>query len=85
MSLIKSGTNASVGTGAAALASSEYCKSLLLQADPDNTADVFFGDSVAQDIQLQAGGSATLSVRDPAGVFVKAASGTQRVNYLMEI
>ena len=83
--LPKSGTNAAVETTGAALAASEYCKSILIQADPDNSADVFFGDSVAQDIQLAAGGNATLAVGDPASIFVKSASGTQRINYLMEI
>ena len=83
--LPKSGTNAAVTTTAAALAASEHCQSIGIQADPDNASDVFIGDSVAQDMQLTAGSSISLDIRDPSTIFVKSASGTMIINYLMVI
>lgn len=81
----KSGKNAAVTTTAAALAASEYCQSIGVQADPDNAVDVFIGDSVAQDIQLTAGSSISLDIRDPSLLFVKSASGTMIINYMLVI
>lgn len=77
--------NAAVGVGAAAITAKERCLSILIQADPDNTDDIFVGDSAAQPIQLLAGGSMTLGITDPRKIFAKSASGTQTLNLLLEI
>lgn len=74
-------TNASVTTVAATLAASTACNWVVIQADPDNTADVFVGNSTSQSIQLVPGQSVTLPVTNLATVYVKSASGTMRVNY----
>ncbi len=78
-------TNAAVGVGAAAITAKDHCLSILIQADPDNTDDVFIGSSAAQVIQLLAGGSMTSGVTDPSKIFAKSASGTQTLNLFLEI
>lgn len=79
------GTLTGITSSPVALATTQYCQSIGLQADPDNGADVFIGDSANQYLQLAAGASMSIEVRDPALLFVRAASGTQVVNFIMVI
>ncbi len=80
-----SGTKTGITTTAVALAPSQFCRSLGLQADPDNLADVLVGDATNQNMQLSAGASLSIEVADPSTLFVKAVSGTQVVNFIMVI
>lgn len=73
--------DANVGVAAAAFADAS-CIAAVIQADPDNTADVFIGDSAAQDIQLIPGASISLDLRNLNEFYRKSASGTQAVNIL---
>ena len=83
--LPKSGTLTGIGTSAVALAASEYCQSIGIQADPANAVNLLLGDSAAQDMVLTPGSSISLDVRDPSDVFVKAVSGTLVANFVMVI
>lgn len=71
-----------VGTSATALPG-ESCYGLILQASPENTVNVFVGDSAGQHIQLLPGGSLSLMVSRTGVVFARAASSTAVVNYLV--
>lgn len=77
---IVDGTLAAV-VGAAALGA-QACKAVLLQADPDNTADVFIGSATNQRFQLVPGQTVTLPVSNVNLVFGRSASGTQSINWL---
>ncbi|MEK0325290.1 MAG: hypothetical protein QQN63_06260 [Nitrosopumilus sp.] len=78
-----SGTLTGIGTSAVALATSQFCRSIGLQADPDNLNDVFIGDATNQNMQLSAGASLSIEVADPATLFARAPTGTQVVNFIM--
>lgn len=69
-------------TSAAALASSQAVREVLLQNDPDNTVDILVGNTTAQTIQLKPGWSVTIPVSNLATVFAKSVSGTPTLNYL---
>lgn len=81
----KSGTKTGIVVAAAALAASQHCLSILLTAPTGNTDDVFIGDSAAQDTPLAAGASMSLGIDDPADIFVRSPTGSQTINFLMEI
>lgn len=70
-----------VTTTATAL-SAQACKAVLLQADPDNTSDIFVGDATNQPIQLLPGQSVSLPVANTNQVYHKTASGTATLNVL---
>ncbi len=53
-----------------------------IQNDPDNTIDIFIGDSSSQPIQVLPGESMTIPIQDAATIFVVAASGTPTINFL---
>jgi len=69
-------------TTAAALGASQAWREVLIQSDPDNTANVFVGNATSQSIKLLPGGSVTIPAANRNLVYAKAASGTQTVNYL---
>ena len=69
-------------TTAAALASTQAIREVLIQNDPDNSADVLVGNSSAQPIQLKPGQSMVIPVADLATVYAKSISGAPVVNYL---
>lgn len=69
-------------TTAAALASTQAVREVLVQNDPDNSADVLIGNSSAQPIQLKPGQSIVIPVADLATVYAKSGSGAPVVNYL---
>jgi hypothetical protein len=75
------GTLATSGS-AAALATTQAVREVVVQNDPDNTADVLIGNSTSQTIQLKPGWSITIPVADLATVYAKSVSGTPVVNYL---
>lgn len=57
------------------------CTEVLVQNDPDNTVDVFVGNSTSQSVQLRPGESYATLANDVSKVYVKAASGTATVNW----
>jgi len=69
-----------VATDTAAALVAQACRSLLLQADPDNTVDAFIGDASTQPIQLAPGASVVLPVANANVVYVVTATDTARVN-----
>lgn len=68
-----------VTTTAAAL-SAQACKLALIQADPDNTNDIFVGDATYQVWQLKPGDSITLPVANTNTVYLKTSTGTATAN-----
>lgn len=73
---------ANLTTNAAAIATSQAVREVLVQSDPDNTVDIFIGNAAAQSIQLKPGQSASLPVSNLAMIYAKSASGTPILNYL---
>lgn len=67
-------TGASIGTQA--------CKGVLLQADPDNTVDIFVGDASNQRFQLLPGQWMQIPISNVSGIYAKAATGTATLNWL---
>lgn len=63
------------------LTSNADVNSVLVQADPDNSQNVFVGNSASQSVQLAPGGTETIPVNQPSKIYVRAASDTQRVNF----
>ena len=56
---------------------------ITVQADPDNTVDLFVGDGTSQPIQLTAGQSVTVhGVTSLWQVYVKSASATAVANFI---
>ncbi len=81
----KSGNKAAIVAGSAALAESQHCLSILLSAPSGNTDDVFVGDSAAQDTPIPPGANLTLGIDNPSDLFVRSPTGSQTINFLMEI
>ena len=71
-----------VVASAAAVASTQAVREVLIQNDPDNSADVLVGNSSAQTIQLKPGQSVVIPVTNLATVYAKSVSGTPTINYL---
>ncbi|MEM4410072.1 MAG: hypothetical protein QXI19_15175 [Candidatus Caldarchaeum sp.] len=76
------GGSLSVGTTAQALSSSQACRYVLVQADPNNTSNLLVGHSNAQPIVLEPGRSLSISIGDVSLIYVRAESGTVTVNWL---
>lgn len=68
--------------GAAALSAGLACRWLIAQADPDNVADCFIGDSANQRFQLVPGQGVGLPVSNVGLVFGRMASGTGSINWV---
>jgi hypothetical protein len=75
-------TKTDVGVSAAAIASTQACRELVVQADPDNTVDIFIGNATTQTIQLKPGVAISIPCSDVALVYAKSASSTGTVNWL---
>ena len=69
-------TAAAINNGVRAMA-----KQVLLQADPDNTADIFIGNLSSQPIQLKPGNTIVVPADDVTDLYVRAGS-TQVLNWL---
>ena len=80
-----SGTKTGITTTAVALAPTQFCKSIGLQADPDNGTDLLVGDETSQTMQLSAGASLSIEVRDPSLIWVKSVSATVICNFILVI
>lgn len=78
------GTRSLTTTAAFALtATSQPCRTVLVQNDHDNTIDVLIGTESAQVYQLTPGDSVSLAVENVNEVFAKnVSSTTQSVNWL---
>jgi len=80
--ILYAGTKTDVGTTAAAIGGSQKCNEVLVQADPDNSVDVFIGNSTIQPLRLKPGVSATIPVNNVSLIYAKTTSGTATVNWL---
>lgn len=70
-------------TTTAAQMSSNVTKEVVVQADPTNTANIMIGNSAANcTFALLPGSAISLPVTNTNLVFHRAASGTQKVNFL---
>jgi hypothetical protein len=69
-------------TTTAAILGTQACKRLLVQADPNNTDDVFLGDATNQRFRLTPGYAVALDVTNANTVKGKSASGTQNINWI---
>ena len=79
----RAGENADVDTTAEQLtATSTLVSYVAIQADPDNTGDVFVGDSAGQYVQLTPGQSIGLAVTNLDTIYVRGSANNQAVNYL---
>src|SRR5947209_17173130 len=58
------------------------CAAVLVQCDPDNSNDLFVGDGGSQPLQLKPGQAARFEIVDAALLYVAAAGGTQRANWV---
>ncbi len=80
--IIRSGRKDDVTTTASALsATSIECGLIWLQADEDNTDNIYWGGADAQYNALAPGQSVPLSIANVNKVYVRARSGTQKANY----
>ena len=70
------------GTAAPLSATSTLILDILIQADPDNSEDVFVGDSTSQTIQLRPADAIYLQVNNLNVVYVKTGTGPMTVNWL---
>lgn len=71
---------ANIAVVAAAITVSHECIWALLQAHPDNTANILIGNSASQTHVLVPGGTITLPVPNVANIIAKSAAGTQVLN-----
>ena len=77
------GFTLSVTVTAAVLATDQPCVGLLIQADPDNSVDIFIGgDATTLPIQLAAGSSFSCTVENANVLYAKTASSTATLNCL---
>ena len=67
---------------AAPIAASQAVREVAVQNDPDNTADMLIGNSIAQTIQLKPGDTLIIPVANLATVYAKSVRGTPTLNYL---
>src|SRR5439155_22614972 len=58
------------------------CAAALVQCDPGNAADVLVGDGGSQPLRLKPGQAGRFEITDAALLYVAAASGTQKVNWV---
>jgi hypothetical protein len=83
-SQLTSGQNAAVGTTATPLTTTQsQGREVIVQADPANGANVLIGGQSSQYIVLIAGASLALDWTDVSTIWVKSASGTMTVNWLV--
>lgn len=75
------GAPVTVTTVATALPTSIEGKIILLQADPDNSVDIFFGDEIFQPFQLLPGTLLFLPITNANKLSVKTISGTAALNW----
>ena len=62
-------------------ATTRKIRSVLVQADPNNGADIFVGNATSQSVQLIPGGVWRADIDNPVKIYVRPAAGTQRVNW----
>lgn len=70
-------------TGSSAALADIDCIAVLVQSDPNNTEDIFLGDSANQHIQLTPGTSLSLDISNTSMLFARAASSSADLNYLV--
>lgn len=75
--------SSSLTTAAVAIGSPvQNLTELVIQAHPDNTANVLIGSSTTQAYVLQPGGEFNCPIRNPSLIYAKMASGTGTLNLI---
>ena len=72
-------------TTTASAVGTQDCQAVSIQADPDNTVDVFLGTATSQSTQLSPGESFTIPISNLSKIFAKTGSGTANLNILAVI
>jgi hypothetical protein len=81
---LRSGATAGVTVSAVAVSTTEInCREALIQSDPANTTNLLVGNVTAQTIVLTPGQSITVPIISLSLIYVKMASGTGTVNWLI--
>ena len=77
------GTKATTSASAVAIATSTGCRKVTVQADVNNTEEIYIGNATAQPIVLGIGQSIDLEVNNLNLIYIKRmASANQTVNYI---
>ncbi len=81
--ILDCGTLASINTTLPLIAEGRNCLEVIVQADPNNTANVVLGDALVQCYVLEPGATLTIPIRHINKIFVRFPSDTtQRVNWI---
>lgn len=83
--VLKAGEKTDVGTTAEFLAEDEPSQFVYVEAAAGNTDTIMLGDKDLQVIPLAAGQGFSLGIRNVNQAFVRALSGTQIANFLVEV
>lgn len=77
------GTVAAAAAAAQLQAGSQPCAEVIVQNDPSNAVgqDIYVGNSTSQSMRLKPGDSEIVPINDVNKVYVKAVTGTPRVNW----
>lgn len=67
-------------TTVASAIGTQDCQAVSIQADPDNTEDVFVGTATSQSTQLLAGMNFTIPISNLGKIWVKTAANTANLN-----
>jgi hypothetical protein len=81
-STVYCGQKTDVGTIAAAIGGSQACREVLVQADVNNTVDVYIGNDTTQSICLKPGVALTIPTDNVNKIYCKTNSGTATINWL---
>ena len=76
------GSNTGITTTAAAITSSEECLWVMVQAHPNNTANILIGNSAGQTWVMVPGAVTVIPVDNVAKIIAKSEAGTQILNGL---
>jgi hypothetical protein len=74
------GSNTGVVVTAAAITTSQSCLWVMLQAHPDNTANILIGNSSGQTWIMIPGAVTVIPIDNVAKIIAKSAAGTQVLN-----
>lgn len=78
------GTATASSTAAQLTTSPSSCASIIVQADVDNTVDLYIGNATTQALRLLAGQVMTLGINNPAAVYISTLSSTAKARWLAQ-
>lgn len=80
--IVKVGSVTGAVGGTQVSSDTQVIREVVVQADPDNTENLFIGNSTTRSIQLNPGAAITLPVRDLSKLYVSSAGGAAVANFL---